>query len=211
MKKILLVILTWFVFSSTVFAVDVPVCKSFLCLQKQMTELVEENKSLRKQNEELVRKYDSFNTSLESYIKILAESKSLSEYKTDAYDTAINEIKYWFWIISWIIVAILWFFWYRSWPELKNSIAEKVKKDIVIDTDKKIDDKIENNKKIIDKDIEIAIARLDGKIDYEKLKDIEKRVIDTLEPKILNKTEELFNSSIDGKVAEKLREVLLNQ
>ena len=94
---------------------------------------------------------------------------------------------------------------------MKNSIAEKVKKDIVIDTDKKIDDKIENNKKIIDKDIEIAIARLDGKIDYEKLKDIEKRVIDTLEPKILNKTEELFNSSIDGKVAEKLREVLLNQ
>lgn len=90
-------------------------------MNDRIDELIKVNTELQKENKDLQIKMSKFDSWLENYVKILAESKEQSKWKSEAYDIALNQIKYWAWI-TWGILSIVWIlFWIWRGKELKTA------------------------------------------------------------------------------------------
>lgn len=97
------------------------ICEESRCLNDRIDELIKVNEKLQEENKILQSNYTEFNSWLEYYVKILAESKLQSNEKWNAYDIALNQIKYWSWIV-WIILSSVWIiFWIIKGKELQEA------------------------------------------------------------------------------------------
>ncbi len=224
MKKIILIFTLCFSFISPIFSDGIwnevinetstiqNTCKEALCYENQVKKLIEVNEKLQKENEELSKKYEEFNKPLENYIKILSESKVLWDFKSNAYDLALNQIKYWFWIIFWIfstLLAIWWYLWFKQWPDIRKRIISDIQTDIAISIDTKIDDKTKIINGSLEKEVELATLRINEEISYKKIKEIESTIMNSISDIVLNKTDELIKGwIIDTKIHDKISEEL---
>ena len=136
MKKIIFIFIWFFIFSTSIFAssnVDdiVPTdeksaCQEVVCYENQIKKLIDVNEKLQEENKILSQQYEEFKKPLDRYIEILAESKSLSDSKSDAYDRALNDFNFWFKIFWWIIAILGLWFGFKSWPEFKKNIKDEI-------------------------------------------------------------------------------------
>lgn len=115
----------------------------------------DEIEKLKKENQELREMYGKFNHSTEQYIKILSERKIITDEKQGAYNQALNSIKWWFWVISFIIwwaITFLSFLGYKEWKSIRSEILKKVKslyneslsdeRSLLIGTTKELEDRV---------------------------------------------------------------------
>ncbi|MEF2175590.1 MAG: hypothetical protein V3575_03895 [Candidatus Absconditabacteria bacterium] len=123
MRKIILVLISLFFTYNFSFAgggVDIITgssCEELKCLNNRIDELIEVNKKLQEENKILQNKYTEFNSGLKSYFEVISE-------KSNAYNIALNQIKYWAWFVGIILSLVGIIFGIRKGKELKDSNDE---------------------------------------------------------------------------------------
>lgn len=119
MKKIILIFVLLISFYSYSFADTWDIN----LLKYKVDSIQEINKDLLKNNSDLEKKYSEFNFSLDNYLKQV-------KLKEDAYDLALNQLKYWVWWI-WTLIAILFWwlawFWFKGLLEFKNELSSQIR------------------------------------------------------------------------------------
>lgn len=161
-------------------------------INERINELIKVNKNLQLKNKELSNNYNHFNSWLEYYIKSLSLSKNWNDEKNKAYDIALNNIfnwiKWYWWILSILIVVIGVWFWLYKQNEIKNSKKEIL--DDIWEYKKELkgykNELKENNKENIDLIKEQIISNLS----YSTLKE---EIFIKMTTSINNKIDKSFN------------------